>query len=157
MIKLNLVHTGCMGYTWKIVIPRKFSHRRESSEPPCQASQPGGLATGGVAPKNLLCRPVRFDHRNFTGLEETETVLLKDAHRVSRIPRPRRKSSNLLRGWGRLSCEYQRVSCRTGGWLWLTAGTKTLWWQFWGILTGMSPLGSCLFLTKTWSHPTIDR
>ena len=106
MIKLNLVHTGCMGYTWKIVIPRKFSHRRESSEPPCQASQPGGLATGGVAPKNLLCRPVRFDHRNFTGLEETETVLLKDAHRVSRIPRPRRKSSNLLRGWGRLSCEY---------------------------------------------------
>ena len=54
MIKLNLVHTGCMGYTWKIIIPiipQKFSQRRESSEPPCQAPQPGGVATGGVAPK----------------------------------------------------------------------------------------------------------
>ena len=36
---------------WRIIIPQKFSHKIESSEPHYQAPQPGGLAIGGGSPR----------------------------------------------------------------------------------------------------------
>ena len=75
-----------------------------------------------------LRRPVGFDHRNSTGLGETETPVLESAHKVSCALGPRGKSSDLTRAWAKPICWYWRVSYwwGEGGRLWLTVGTKTL-------------------------------
>ena len=46
MIKSNPIPTGSAAHNWRMIIPKKFSHCFESSEPPHQASQPGYLAKG---------------------------------------------------------------------------------------------------------------
>ena len=55
-----------------------------------------------------------------------QTTLLEGAHRVSCTPGLREKSSDPIRDWARPTCQYRRVSCRSGGRLCLTVGTKTL-------------------------------
>ena len=65
-----------------------------------------------------LWRLVEFDCRTSTGLGETETPLLEGTHKVVCALGPRGRSSDPRGDW--------TVSCRGGGWLWLTVRTRTL-------------------------------
>lgn len=95
---------GCLT-NWKTIIPQKFSHRSERMSP---MSGFPALRSGNRKrnPQRIcLWRPVWFDHRNSTSLEETETPLLEGAHRVFCTPGPRgEKSSDPVGYWGRLTC-----------------------------------------------------
>ena len=63
-----------------------------------------------------------------TGLCRFEAcaLLLEVTHKVSCAPGSKEKTSNLIKAWARPISWYWRASCRGGGWLWLTAGTKTI-------------------------------
>ena len=67
--------------SWNI-IPQRFSHRSESSEPHIRLP----------SQRIWLWRSVGFDCRNSTGLGETETSVLESTHRVSCAPGPRGKN-----------------------------------------------------------------
>ena len=56
--------------------------------------------------RTCLCLPVGFDHRNSTGLGETETLVLKDAHKVSVHLNPELGwvDSELIREWAKQTC-----------------------------------------------------
>ena len=68
---------------WKIIIPQKFSHRSESSEPQIRL------------PSLEVWQWEEEPPRNSTGLRERKAPLLEDAHKVLCIPAPRRKAMTL--------------------------------------------------------------
>ena len=73
-----------------------------------------------------LWRLAGFDCRTLTGVGETKTALLEGTHKVVCALGPRGRSSDPIGDWTRPTCKHWRVSCRGGGWLWLTWGTRTL-------------------------------
>ena len=72
---------------WKSIIPKKFSHRSESSEPQIRL------------PSLEVWQWEEESPRNSTGLRERKAPLLEDAHKVLCIPAPSRKSNDLIRAW----------------------------------------------------------
>ena len=72
-----------------------------------------------------LGRPEELECRSSTGLEETETPLLEDAHKISHALVPA-QSSDSIGAWARPTCGSWRVSWGGGSWLWLTVGAGTL-------------------------------
>ena len=87
-------------------------------------------------------------HRNFTGLRETETPLLEGTHRISCLPGPGAKSSDLVRDLGQTYLlVLQGLLQRQGSGYGSLCGTLVVVALV--ILTGVSPLGGCHFLTKT--------
>ena len=102
-----------------------------------------------------LWRPVGFDHRNSTGLGETETPLLEVCTQDHMCPRAQGKK-HIEPGpdlpasiWG--SPSEARSRC---GSLWRQR--QWLWW-FCGIFIGMRSPKGCHFLTKIRPHPTACR
>ena len=67
-----------------------------------------------------------FDCRTSTGLGETETPLVEGTHKVLCASGPRGRSSDPRGDWTRPTCYCWRISCRSGGWLRLTMGTRPL-------------------------------
>ena len=67
-----------------------------------------------------------FDCRTSTGLGETETPFLEGTHKVEYASGPRGRSSDPIGDGTRPTYWCWRVSCRDGGWLCLTVGTRTL-------------------------------
>ena len=110
------------------------------------------------SPQNVqLWRPVGFDCRNSTGLGETETPLWEGAYKVSWTPGTRGKSSDHIEACQTYLLVLEGFLQRWGdgcGSLW---GQRHWWEYFWGVLIGMSPLGGCHFVTKTWPYPRASR
>ena len=73
-----------------------------------------------------LSRLAVFDCRTSTGLGETETPLLEGTHKVVCASGSRGRSSDPIGDRTRPICQRWRVSCRGGGWLWLTVRRRTL-------------------------------
>ena len=127
---------------WKIIMLQKFPHWSESSEPHIRLSslrewkeelppppQPKNLALkdSGVRSQEL--------HRTWGKTNSTFWGWIQ-----SLMPTniQRKKSSDPMRVWDRLTCWYWRVSCRGGG----SCGSlqrQGHWWQGrWGVLIGIS-------------------
>ena len=75
---------------WKMIIPKKFSHCCKGSEPHVRLSSLG-IQQRDWKSGIWLWRPVGFDYRTFTGLEDTETPPLDGTNKILCIPRPRWK------------------------------------------------------------------
>ena len=79
--KSNPIHAGWLTHKLENNYTTEVLTQEWKSWAPCQTSQPGGLARGRSPQRIQLWRPVQFDHKNSTGLGQTETPLLEGAHR----------------------------------------------------------------------------
>ena len=120
---------------------------------PHQAPHHESLASGGVPRASGFEGQWGSDHRNSTGMGETETPLLDVAHKVLCTPGRRGKSNDLIRAWARPTCWYWRVSCRGRGKLWLTAGEKIMEAVVLENTHWQEPSCRSPFSHKTWPHP----
>ena len=102
-VKSNLIHAGWATHKLESNYTMVFVPQEWKLWVTHQASHTWGLAMGRRAPIEWLWRAVSLDHRNSTGLTETETPLLEGTQDLM-PPEPREKSSDLIRDWARLKC-----------------------------------------------------
>ena len=155
-MKPNSISSRWATHKLRIITLQRFSDRPENSKPHIRPPGPGVQHWEKNTQSIWLWRPVEFDFRSLTGLQELHRIAgnraftTKGSHRISCVQGPIAKVAiwwnpglpalvleSLLRRWGQL---------------WLTLGTKTLVLDVWG-----SSPGSCHLGTKTWPHLTASR